>query len=146
MSCNFSSFDEWQRKINKCFESKSLLFISSLVGRKTDDEKKSHCVKVNVKNKKIQLKMFEMWHEFHAVSDLFYFSVLIFPPVNSYRRFLIHKVCELVTSSQPKELATFSIGVGDRRRTVVCQRYQLLAELEHDSLKRFVNQFLCLCK
>ncbi|XP_065344660.1 coiled-coil domain-containing protein R3HCC1L, partial [Cloeon dipterum] len=41
--------------------------------------------------------------------------VLLFPPVNNYRRFLIHK-----TTEQFAELKTFSVGEGDARRTVVC--------------------------
>ncbi|PIK48349.1 hypothetical protein BSL78_14798 [Apostichopus japonicus] len=42
-------------------------------------------------------------------------SVLIFPPVVSHYRFLIHKFVE-----DFPELTSFSIGVEDRRRTVVC--------------------------
>lgn len=67
-------------------------------------------------------------------------SVLLFPPVNSYRRFLIHKVCESITANQPKSLSTFSIGAGDQRRTVVCCRYQLLVDIRTVSLKRCVNE------
>nr|CAD7571860.1 unnamed protein product [Timema californicum] len=48
--------------------------------------------------------------------------VLLFPPVNNYRRFLIHKVCEEFS----KELGTFSIGQGHGRRTVVCFKEQLI--------------------
>lgn len=59
--------------------------------------------------------------------------------MNSYRRFLIHKVCESVSQSQPKTLTTFSIGFNQQRRTVVCQPYQLLVDPKHDSLKKFVN-------
>lgn len=59
-------------------------------------------------------------------SDHFYsrftFSVLVFPPVNNYRRFLIHKVSE----KYPEELGTFSIGQGHGRRTVVCFKRDLL--------------------
>jgi R3H domain len=43
------------------------------------------------------------------------FRALLFPPVNNYRRFLIHKTVE-----QFSDLKTFSIGEGDARRTVVC--------------------------
>ncbi|KAF4518276.1 hypothetical protein B566_EDAN005844 [Ephemera danica] len=47
-------------------------------------------------------------------------SVLLFPAVNSFRRFLIHKSCE------PFEgLNTFSVGEGDGRRTVVCYNEHL---------------------
>jgi hypothetical protein len=56
--------------------------------------------------------------------------------VNSYRRFLIHKVCESISQSQPKTLSTFSIGANEQRRTVVCQPYQLLIDLNNDPLKR----------
>lgn len=66
------------------------------------------------------------------------FSVLLFPPVNSYRRFLIHKVSETVTANQSNALSTFSIGTGDRRRTVICRRYQLLVDINKVSLQRLV--------
>lgn len=65
-------------------------------------------------------------------------SVLLFPPVNSYRRFLIHKVCEAITANQPQALSTFSIGAGEQRRTVICHRHQLLVDLRSDSVKRLV--------
>jgi hypothetical protein len=42
------------------------------------------------------------------------FRVLVFPVVNSYHRFLIHKVAEGFS-----ELHSFSIGQGDTRRTVI---------------------------
>lgn len=48
--------------------------------------------------------------------------VLVFPPVNNYHRFLIHKVVE---TGFP-EFATFSVGEGEDRRTVVCFQQQLL--------------------
>lgn len=81
--------------------------------------------------------------KFPVSEHFLYFSVLLFPPVNSYRRFLIHKVCETVTANQPRALTTFSIGVGEQRRTVICHRYQLLVDLKSVSLKRFVfNQVL----
>jgi hypothetical protein len=50
------------------------------------------------------------------------FSVLVFPPLNSYRRFLIHTVSE----EYSEELSTFSIGQGHRRRTVVCFNSHLI--------------------
>ncbi|CAK1545438.1 unnamed protein product [Leptosia nina] len=52
-------------------------------------------------------------------------SVLVFPPVSNYRRFLIHRCVEQL--SRP-ELTTFSIGVNDERRTVVCYRDKLLSD------------------
>lgn len=48
--------------------------------------------------------------------------VLVFPPVNNYHRFLIHKVVE---TGFP-EFTTFSVGDGEDRRTVVCFQQQLL--------------------
>jgi len=48
--------------------------------------------------------------------------VLVFPPVNNYHRFLIHKVVE---TGFP-EFATFSVGEGEDRRTVVCFQQQLI--------------------
>lgn len=74
------------------------------------------------------------------------YSVLLFPPVNSYRRFLIHKVCETITANQSRPLSTFSIGAGDQRRTVICHRYQLLVDQKSVSLKRFVDVFNCSAK
>lgn len=54
-------------------------------------------------------------------------SVLLFPPVNSYYRFLIHKVCNsLANELSNSGLTTFSIGLGDHRRTIVCYTNQLL--------------------
>lgn len=52
-------------------------------------------------------------------------SVLVFPPVSNYRRFLIHRCVEQLCCS---DLATFSIGVSDERRTVVCYRDRLLSD------------------
>ncbi|XP_055633959.1 uncharacterized protein LOC129774267 [Toxorhynchites rutilus septentrionalis] len=62
-------------------------------------------------------------------------SVLIFPPVNNYRRFLIHKVCASLAGDH--DLVTFSIGVGSERRTVVCYRHQLLRDVKAISTKSF---------
>lgn len=42
---------------------------------------------------------------------------LVFPPVNNYRRYIIH---QLVQDRFPDLLQTFSIGQGLARRTVVC--------------------------
>ncbi|XP_069679789.1 coiled-coil domain-containing protein R3HCC1L [Periplaneta americana] len=54
-------------------------------------------------------------------------SVLVFPPVNNYRRFLIHKVSE----EYSEKLCTFSIGQGHGRRTVVCFKKHIIRELHH---------------
>ncbi|XP_077266458.1 uncharacterized protein LOC143899771 isoform X1 [Temnothorax americanus] len=43
--------------------------------------------------------------------------VLVFPPVNNYRRYVIH---QLIQDRFPDLLRTFSIGQGSARRTVVC--------------------------
>lgn len=45
--------------------------------------------------------------------------VLVFPPVNNYRRFIIH---QLIQDRFPALLHTFSIGQGSARRTVVCYK------------------------
>lgn len=47
-------------------------------------------------------------------------SVLLFPPLNSYRRFLIHKLCEKFLS-----LGSFSISQGYDRRIVIYSRTNL---------------------
>lgn len=70
---------------------------------------------------------------------IFYYSVLVFPPVNNYRRFLIHKVCETVSNDKQNSITTFSIGQNLRRRTVVCQRHQLLIDPKSVALKRWLN-------
>ena len=70
---------------------------------------------------------------------LFYYSVLVFPPVNNYRRFLIHKVCETVSNDKQNSITTFSIGQNLQRRTVVCQRHQLLIDPKSVALKRWLN-------
>ncbi|KPU78248.1 uncharacterized protein Dana_GF24260, isoform C [Drosophila ananassae] len=51
-------------------------------------------------------------------------SVLLFPPVGNYRRYLIHQTCE--SYRQQYDLFTFSVGQGPHRRTVLCFRNQLL--------------------
>ncbi|XP_041673838.1 probable G-protein coupled receptor Mth-like 12 [Drosophila eugracilis] len=51
-------------------------------------------------------------------------SVLLFPPVGNYRRYLIHQTCEKYR--QQYDLFTFSVGQGPQRRTVLCFRNQLL--------------------
>lgn len=58
------------------------------------------------------------------VSLSFLYSVLLFPPVNNYRRYLIHQTCE--NYRQQYDLLTFSVGQGPHRRTVVCFRNQLI--------------------
>lgn len=45
------------------------------------------------------------------------FSALIFPPFNSFHRFLAHKCTE-----DYKELKSFSIGQGILRRLVICDQ------------------------
>ncbi|KYN00220.1 PREDICTED: coiled-coil domain-containing protein R3HCC1L [Cyphomyrmex costatus] len=45
--------------------------------------------------------------------------VLVFPPVNNYRRFIIH---QLIQDRFSDLLHTFSIGQGSARRTVVCYK------------------------
>ncbi|KAI5645845.1 r3H domain-containing protein [Phthorimaea operculella] len=52
-------------------------------------------------------------------------SVLVFPPVSNYRRFLIHRCVEDLGLP---ELTTFSIGVNQERRTVVCFKNKLLSD------------------
>ncbi|XP_051164571.1 uncharacterized protein LOC127283624 isoform X1 [Leptopilina boulardi] len=65
-------------------------------------------------------------------NDLIVFSkdetrkrVLVFPPVNNYRRFLIH---QLVQDRYPNILYTFSIGQGLARRTVVCFKSDVIRD------------------
>ncbi|EDX09004.1 GD13719 [Drosophila simulans] len=57
-------------------------------------------------------------------SAAFFPSVLLFPPVGNYRRYLIHQTCEKYR--QQYDLFTFSVGQGPQRRTVLCFRNQLL--------------------
>jgi len=57
-------------------------------------------------------------------STAFFRSVLLFPPVGNYRRYLIHQTCEKYR--QQYDLFTFSVGQGPQRRTVLCFRNQLL--------------------
>lgn len=49
--------------------------------------------------------------------SLFICSILLFPPLNNYKRFLIHKECEKFS-----ELGTFSVGQGSNRRVAVYSR------------------------
>ncbi|XP_053672079.1 uncharacterized protein LOC128722424 [Anopheles nili] len=72
----------------------------------------------------------------HILGFPFLASVLIFPPFSSYRRFLIHKVCAGKSFSQ-HDVVTFSIGIGNERRTVVCFRHQLLQDVKSTTGKSF---------
>ncbi|XP_074100447.1 uncharacterized protein LOC141528339 isoform X1 [Cotesia typhae] len=54
--------------------------------------------------------------------------VLLFPPVNNYRRFIIHSIVQ----DNFQELSTFSIGQGYERRTVVCFKGDLFREFQLD--------------
>ncbi|XP_064601431.1 uncharacterized protein LOC135467587 [Liolophura sinensis] len=49
--------------------------------------------------------------------------ILLFPPVDSYHRLLIHKTAEQITG-----LNSFSVGEGKSRRTVVCHKLTLLRD------------------
>lgn len=49
--------------------------------------------------------------------------MLIFPPLNNYKRFLIHKACEKFAS-----LGTFSVGQGIQRRVVIYSQLHLKYE------------------
>lgn len=51
-----------------------------------------------------------------------FYRVLVFPPVNNYRRYIIH---QLVQDRFP-DLHTFSIGQGSARRTVVCYKSDVI--------------------
>ncbi|KAH0949948.1 hypothetical protein HN011_007483 [Eciton burchellii] len=53
--------------------------------------------------------------------------VLVFPPVNNYRRYVIH---QLVQDHFSDSLRTFSIGQGFARRTVVCYNSDLRSDWE----------------
>jgi len=53
-------------------------------------------------------------------STAFFRSVLLFPPVGNYRRYLIHQTCEKYR--QQYDLFTFSVGQGPQRRTVLCSQ------------------------
>ncbi|XP_076677980.1 uncharacterized protein LOC143374044 isoform X1 [Andrena cerasifolii] len=50
--------------------------------------------------------------------------VLVFPPVNSYRRFIIHQLVQ----ERFIDLRTFSIGQGSARRTVVCYKSDVIRD------------------
>ncbi|XP_033342397.1 uncharacterized protein LOC117229749 isoform X1 [Megalopta genalis] len=50
--------------------------------------------------------------------------VLVFPPVNNYRRFIIHQLVQ----DRFDDLHTFSIGQGLDRRTVVCYKSDLIRD------------------
>ncbi|KAL5017164.1 hypothetical protein ScPMuIL_006753 [Solemya velum] len=59
----------------------------------------------------------------HYLKDALIDRVLLFPPVDSYHRLLIHRTAEEYPS-----LHTFSIGDGNARRTVVCLQEALKRE------------------
>ena len=50
------------------------------------------------------------------VASTFVFSVILFPPFTSYHRYLLHRVVMDYYSTQ---LASFSVGEGDGRRTLI---------------------------
>ena len=50
--------------------------------------------------------------------------VLVFPPINSYRRFIIHQLVQ----ERFIDLRTFSIGQGSARRTVVCYKSDVIRD------------------
>nr|XP_031843204.1 R3H and coiled-coil domain-containing protein 1 isoform X1 [Nomia melanderi] len=50
--------------------------------------------------------------------------VLVFPPVNNYRRYIIHQLVQ----DRFEDLHTFSIGQGSDRRTVVCYKTDLIRD------------------
>ncbi|XP_054004848.1 uncharacterized protein LOC128890410 isoform X1 [Hylaeus anthracinus] len=50
--------------------------------------------------------------------------VLVFPPVNNYRRYIIHQLVQ----DRFDELHTFSIGQGSARRTVVCYKSDVIRD------------------
>ncbi|KAG5679558.1 hypothetical protein PVAND_009118 [Polypedilum vanderplanki] len=67
-------------------------------------------------------------------------SVLLFPAVNSYYRFLIHRVCKYISNDIANNtLTTFSIGVENQRRTVICHRNQLQINLINSSPSSLKN-------
>ncbi|XP_050593606.1 uncharacterized protein LOC126923805 isoform X1 [Bombus affinis] len=50
--------------------------------------------------------------------------VLVFPPVNNYRRYIIHQLVQ----DRFADLHTFSIGQGSARRTVVCYKSDVIRD------------------
>lgn len=54
-------------------------------------------------------------------------SILLFPPLNSYRRFLIHKVCE----NYP-DFGTVSVSQGDGRRVIIYSRGRTSCNIPSD--------------
>ncbi|XP_058808028.1 uncharacterized protein LOC131673771 [Phymastichus coffea] len=65
--------------------------------------------------------------------------VLIFPPVNNYRRFLIH---QLVQERYSELLQTFSIGQGFARRTVVCYKTDFIGPPKVNGEISQTNEFV----
>lgn len=65
--------------------------------------------------KKTKLK--DIAYFIFSLQSFFTFSVLLFPPLNSYKRFLIHKLCERFPL-----LGSFSVSQGYDRRIVIYSR------------------------
>lgn len=85
-------------------------------------------------NKKLQLDFFNditrikenPFLTLHFIFSIrFRCSVLVFPPLNSYRRFLIHKLCDKFPT-----LGTFSISEGIDRRVVIYSRINIQCNLK----------------
>lgn len=106
--------------------------IKKIEYKEEEEEKKINCKDDNARSlayykKSSSIKAIRRSKLTQNLSILYIFSILLFPPVNSYYRFLIHKVCNSLANELINcELTTFSIGIGDYRRTVVCHSNQLL--------------------
>lgn len=61
-------------------------------------------------------------------------SVLIFPPVDNHKRFLIHSSVQGIDN-----LCSFSIGHGDNRRTVICDKDNLISRSSYDSSSAIIS-------
>ena len=68
---------------------------------------------MHVLNKKTKMQIYIL---IIAAAAYLFFRVLLFPPVDNFFRFLIHKTVE----SDFINLCSFSIGEDENRRTVVC--------------------------